>query len=112
MTLTPQKPFKRSAALATLLSTTLVLALAETSSAHVGPFYPWWHPVGIDDVPVYFDSDFPVGRARSRVRSAAFAWNGVNRRMYFKMRRSPSLDTNADTPPLDRYQKHCPTPSR
>jgi hypothetical protein len=88
----------------------LLVQPTSQSAAHTGDFYPWWYPIGIDDVPVYFDDDFPSGSARNRVIDGMKQWNRVGRRMYYLGHRSASISSNADEPKLNRYQTHCPTP--
>lgn len=93
--------------------TALVLAgNAGTAEAHAGRFYPWWYPVELGDVPVYFDSGFPGGRYRKRVRDGARQWTNLGRRMYFKVHRSPSIKSDADSPGNSIEAGFCPTPVR
>jgi hypothetical protein len=103
---------KLLAALASFAILALLACGTRGAEAHTASFYPWWYAVGIDDVPVYFDSGFPGGRYRNRVVDGARQWTNVGRRMYFKVHRSPSIKSDADKPGDTAEAGYCPTPER
>lgn len=95
----------------TIALASLALGGAADASAHTLNFYPWYYPSGTDNIPLYFDDDFPTGRARDRVADGAQQWNDLGRRFYFRVSKTPSVSSSADTAP-NGLEARCPTPQR
>ena len=102
----PRRRFRRFVPGVTLLA--CLLPAANAWAHDPAGFYEFsYYASGNDDVPVYFDDDFPSGRAVDRVIDGAQQWTQLGRRMYFKVRTSPRVTSSADNAAV-----RCPTPER
>lgn len=99
------------AAAVLLCSGALLAAVVPAASGHqASSFYRLGYPPESHHQIVYFDDDFPRGRARDRVAGGAYQWTKLNRRMFFTVKRSPSINSGVTR---DRGAfGNCPTPVR